>query len=239
MPAPFLTAQWRYLAMLNYRVDPELLKPLVPAGTELDLFAGHAYVSLVGFLFLRTRVLGLSIPWHRDFEEVNLRFYVRRRADDGTRRGVVFIKEIVPRWAVATVAWLVYNENYVSLPMRHSIEHAGQSLAVRYEWRIAGRWQGLHFRASGLARLPDAGSKAEFITEHYWGYRETRAGRTNEYRVEHPRWHVWQGEVAGIEGDLSPLYGPQFAAALDEPPASAFLADGSAIAVGRPVTLRS
>src|SRR5918996_5117390 len=122
MASTFLTAEWRDLVMLNYEVDPQVLARRVPPGTELDIWQGRALVSVVGFRFLRTRVLGLPIPFHRDFEEVNLRFYVRRQAEDGWRRGVVFIKEIAPRWAIATVARVVYNENYAARPMRHRIE---------------------------------------------------------------------------------------------------------------------
>src|SRR5438105_8040607 len=118
---PFLTANWRYLAMMNFVVDPKILERLVPAGTELDFHQGRTFVSVVGFLFLDTRVLGVPIPWHRDFEEVNLRFYVRRQAADGVRRGVVFIKEIVPRIAIAATARLLYGEKYVALPMRHDL----------------------------------------------------------------------------------------------------------------------
>jgi len=117
----FLTGEWRYLAMLNYRVEPALLEPLVPCGTTLDRWQGATYVSLVGFLFRDTRVLGAPIPLHRDFEEVNLRFYVSREVDGEMRRGVTFIREIVPRLAIATVARLAYNEPYVTLPMRHDI----------------------------------------------------------------------------------------------------------------------
>ncbi len=77
-PAPFLTAEWRHLAMLNYEIDPVILRPFVPSGTELDSWNGKTYVSIVGFLFLKTRVRGLAIPFHQNFEEINLRFYVRR-----------------------------------------------------------------------------------------------------------------------------------------------------------------
>src|SRR6266850_1391491 len=118
----FLTAEWRNVAMLNYAIDPALVQHLVPRGVELDFFAGKTYVSLVGFMFLRTRVLGRRVPFHQDFEEVNLRFYVRRQVSGGTRRGVVFIREIVPKRAVAAVARLVFNENYVCLPMVHKID---------------------------------------------------------------------------------------------------------------------
>ncbi|MFD6447768.1 DUF2071 domain-containing protein [Promicromonospora sp. NPDC060204] len=123
----FLSAEWRRLLMLSYEIDPDALRPLVPRGVELDTWDGRHLVSMVAFQFLDTRLLGVPVPFHRDFDEINLRFYVRRRADDGWRRGVVFVKEIVPRWALATVARVVYGEKYVARPMRHRIDlHDGE-----------------------------------------------------------------------------------------------------------------
>src|SRR5262244_3620514 len=180
----FLTAEWRRLAMLNYEIDPAVLSPYVPHGTELDTWNGQNFVSVVGFLFLNTRVLGLPIPFHRDFEEVNLRFYVRRKADDGWRRGVVFVKEIVPRWAIATVARVIYNENYVARRMRRRIDLDEETIApngsVEYSWRDGGSWHRVRAKTSGEARplVPD--SEEEFITEHYWGYAAQRDGGSVE-----------------------------------------------------------
>ena len=172
MASRFLTAEWRDLVMLNYEVDPAMLADLVPAGTELDLWQGRALVSVVGFHFRRTRLLGVAIPGHSNFEEVNLRFYVRRAAPGGAgewRRGVVFVKEIVPRRAIAWVARTLYNENYVALPMRHSIadREADAARSVSYQWRHEGRWCHVGVVARGLPDLPPADSEETFITEHY------------------------------------------------------------------------
>jgi uncharacterized protein YqjF (DUF2071 family) len=120
MPSKFLTATWHHLIMANYQVEPKMLLDLVPRGTELDSWNGKHFVSVVGFHFLNTRVLGLPIPWHRKFEEVNLRFYVRRHVGNEVRRGVVFIREIVPKWAIAWVANTVYNERYSAMKMASS-----------------------------------------------------------------------------------------------------------------------
>ncbi|MDE0204502.1 MAG: DUF2071 domain-containing protein, partial [Candidatus Tectomicrobia bacterium] len=97
----FLSANWRHLVMVNYEVDPNLLRSWLPAGVELDTWQGRTLASVVGFEFLATRVLGVQVPGHQDFHEVNLRFYVRRRVGGGWRRGVVFVKELVPRRAIA------------------------------------------------------------------------------------------------------------------------------------------
>jgi uncharacterized protein YqjF (DUF2071 family) len=230
---PFLTARWRHLAMLNYEVPPELLAPLVPAGTELDSWRGKTFASIVGFLFLDTRVLGIAIPGHRNFEEVNLRFYVRRKAAEGWRRGVVFVKEIVPRLAIAGTARLLYGEKYVALPMRHSItgDPARGGMDVMYGWRHQGRWNGIHARVEGSPEEALPGSEEEFITEHYWGYSSLRGGGCVEYQVEHPRWRVWNLLRPVLDCDVAALYGPQFAAHLAAEPSSAFLADGSEVVV--------
>ena len=218
--------------MLNYEIDPALLQPFVPRGTELDSWNGKTFVSMVGFLFLNTRVCGVPIPFHRNFEEVNLRFYVRRKAEDGWRRGVVFVKEIVPRFAIAAVARFVYNERYVSLPMRHVVENHGSGVSAAYQWRYRNRWHSLSVVTSGEARAIDAGSEEGFITEHYWGYSAQRDGRTVEYRVEHPRWRAWRVKEAKFDCDVAALYGSPFVERLKAEP-SAFLAEGSPVTVYR------
>jgi uncharacterized protein len=227
---PFLTANWRYLVMLNYLVDPALVEPLVPAGTEIDCENRETFVSIVGFLFLDTCVLGLPIPLHRDFEEVNLRFYVRRKSADMWRRGVVFVRELVPRRAIALVARAFYGERYFALPMKHDIQHVDGKLRVEYSWRRGKEWEFLRMNACGEPQSIPVGSHAEFITEHYWGYTCVRDG-CGEYRVEHPRWKIWNAADFELHSDVTSLYGEQFAETLSQPPRSAFIADGSPITV--------
>jgi uncharacterized protein len=236
----FLTAEWRFLAMLNYTVEPALLEPYLPHGTELDTWQGRHYVSLVGFLFLDTRVLGMPVAFHRNFEEINLRFYVGRKVAAGWRRGVVFVRETVPRWAIAVTARVLYNENYAARPMRHRLERRADdpnSLRpdgdVEYGWREGGRWQSLCVSIAGDAQPVAPGSEAEFITEHYWGYTAQRDGSCLEYQVEHPSWPVWECRAASLTCDVAAVYGAPFAAALKRPPSSAFVAAGSPIVVRR------
>lgn len=234
---PFLTAQWRSLAMVNFEIDPAVLRPFVPVGTELDCWHGRAFVSVVGFLFVDTRVWGCPIPYHRDFEEVNLRLYVRRRADDGWRRAVVFVKEIVPRVAIATTARWLYGENYVALPMRHRIEDGPGTRTVSYSWWLQQHEHRLEMAVGGDPRDVLAGSEEEFITEHYWGYVRGRRGATTEYRVEHPRWRVRSAASARLSANVAALYGDEFVESLTAPPTSAFLAEGSEVAVFQGVRL--
>jgi uncharacterized protein YqjF (DUF2071 family) len=227
---PFLSANWRYLAMLNFFVDPQIVAPLVPPGTEIDFENGETFLSVVGFLFLDTRLLGLPIPLHRDFEEVNLRFYVRKKSADTWRRGVVFVRELVPRRAIATIARTFYGEPYLAVPMKHDIDHADSKLTVEYSWRRGTKWESLKMSASGEAQTIPAGSHAEFITEHYWGYTCFRGG-CSEYRIEHPRWKVWNADSFEFKADVPALYSEQFVEPLSVAPRSAFIADGSPIEV--------
>src|SRR2546425_5970387 len=206
---PFLTANWRYLAMLNFVVDPKIVAPLVPPGTEIDFENGETFLSVVGFLFLDTRLLGMPVPLHRDFEEVNLRFYVRKKSADMWRRGVVFVRELVPRRAIALVARTFYGENYVALPMKHDIKHRDSSLSVEYSWRRGRKWESLKMSAVGEPQAIPAGSHGEFITEHYWGYTCFRGGGSEE-PVAKPRWENWEGAPFGFFPRVGRRFGRQF-----------------------------
>lgn len=229
----FLTAEWQSLAMLNYGVDPGLLSKFTPAGTELGHWNGKTFVSLVGFRFLKTKVRGIPIPFHRTFSEVNLRFYVRRSAGGEIRRGVVFIKEIVPRWAIAAAARTLYNENYLALPMGHQVKSGERGLFVEYSWHSGLAWNRIGISAAGTPTLPEHGSEEQFITEHFWGYSAQADGTTVEYRVTHPSWRVWSECDAKFEGNATDLCGRELASVLAGTPSSAFLAEGSAVTVFR------
>jgi uncharacterized protein YqjF (DUF2071 family) len=236
----FLTAEWRYLAMLTFDTEAALVRPFVPRGTELDTHDGRALLSLVGFRFLHTRVLGCRVPFHQDFDEVNLRCYVRREVKGELRRGVTFIREVVPRHLIAFVARSAYNEPYLTLRM-HSDVPASPVAApgrIRYAWRSSAGWQSLALTAVGAPRVPDPGTEQAFVSEHHWGYTRQRDGSTLEYRVEHAPWRVWVGGDAVVPGDTTAFYGSVFARSLSAAPTSVFLAEGSSVTVSRPRRLR-
>ena len=232
----FLTAEWRWLAMVNYVVDPAVLASLVPRGTELDERDGQVFVSMVGFMFLKTRVLGIPFPWHQNFEEVNLRFYVRRRVGgkEGWRRGAVCIREVVPKFFIATVARVLYNEPYLARRMRHKIEQSADAMAAEFQWRYGGRWNTLSVTAEGGQPGPiTPGSEEEFITEHYWGYNRQRDGGTMEYEVEHARWKVGHARDYRFDCDGKGLYGERFVPFLEARASSAFVVEGAPVSVRR------
>ncbi|HYW49316.1 MAG TPA: DUF2071 domain-containing protein [Gemmatimonadaceae bacterium] len=237
MSRPFLTAHWRHLLFVNYEADRALVQRYVPRGTELDLLDGRALVSIVAFRFLETRLLGVPVPLHRDFDEVNLRAYVRRRENGRWKRGVVFVRELVPRPAIAWTARLAYNEPYRAVRMRHRIDFGADGGSLRYEWRQAGAWQSVSGNVRGASHPIDPDGEIGFITEHYWGYTAQRSGRTVEYAVAHPRWNVWPDTVTDFRCDVPAVYGQDWSDSLGAAPHSAFICDGAPVSISFPNTL--
>jgi uncharacterized protein len=225
----FLSAEWKNLLMLNFAVDPSLLERFVPSGTELDTFDGVTYLSLVGFEFNRTRMFGIAVPFHQSFEEVNLRFYVRRHS----RRGVVFVREFVPKRAVALIARFAFNENYSRMAMSHRIESYEPDGRVRaeYAWGSGVDRFVMRIETEGPSFLPADDSVSQFVSEHYWGYAAQPDGGSLEYEVQHPRWKVRCARSARFSGNAGALYGEKIAEYLNRIPDSAFLADGSTVTV--------
>ncbi|MEO8446592.1 MAG: DUF2071 domain-containing protein [bacterium] len=233
MSKNFLTAEWRKLIMVNYKVSQDILLKYLPAKTEMDFFQGNCYVSLVGFMFLNVKVKGFSIPFHKNFEEVNLRFYVRHE-DKNThevKRGVVFIKEIVPKSAISFIANNIYKEKYETMKMSHDWKMDSSSLNVQYRW-LDETWNKLKVIAEKSSEPIISGSEEEFITEHYWGYTRIDINKTSEYNVQHPKWNIYKVRSYEIDADFKNLYGNEFDFLSREVPATVFLAEGSEISVG-------
>lgn len=228
---PFLTATWSKLVFANYVVDPSVLTPYLPAGATIDLFNGECYVSLVGFLFLNTRIKGIRFPLHTNFEEFNLRFYVRFPDGEGFKRGVVFVKEVVPRRMISYVARLLYGERYYYYPMRHSIDKHKDLLAVKYAFLYKMEWNHIQVLAKETPQPMVPGSEAAFITEHYWGYTRMNAHTTSGYEVQHPVWNIHEVVQYDVACDTRSLYGDDFHEYLNVTPRSVFMADGSPVSV--------
>ena len=263
-PPVFLTAWWKNLVVLNYEVPARILAPFVPPGAELHPWEGETLASIVAFEFDDVRVLGIPFPLHTRFEEINLRFYVRRRTADGWRRGVVFVREIVPLPTVALLARHLYGEPYVALPTRRRFRHqpappaaldpargegaatggaaandgaAAGATTVRYSWRRDGSWNLVEATATTAREPahPAPDSEERFVTDHKYGY-GTRRGRTIEYIVEHPLWRCWQTLDANFEchADTLKALYGEAFAPYLESPRSAYLVEGSPVTVRRP-----
>ena len=227
----FLTAEWNNLAMINYVIDPKILEKYVPSGTELDFFEGKCYVSFIGFLFENVKVLGLKIPFHTNFEEVNLRFYVRRFENGAWKRGAVFISEIVPKFAISFVANTFYNEHYETCSMKHTLKVNENSREFIYQWKVKNNWNTIQVETNKNPIAIEEGSEAEFITEHYFGYNKVSDQETIEYQVKHPRWQQYEVINNTSVINFEEVYGKEFAFIKDLKPTSIFLAVGSKISI--------
>ncbi len=233
----FLKAEWRKLIMINYEVNPDVLQPFLPHGTELDFYDNTCYVSLVGFMFKNTKLMGVKIPFHVNFEEVNLRFYVKRQTEEGGKRGVVFIKEIVPKRAITFIANTVYNENYQTLKMQHRWEVVDNDLSVEYQWKIQKQWQSIAVNAINTPIQIEDHSKTEFIAEHYWGYAKHHQN-TTEYEVKHPKWQYYPVKNYNINVDFEKTYGNAFKGLNTKQPNSVMLLEGSEISVENKIDIK-
>jgi uncharacterized protein len=237
----FLAATWEYLAMLNYEVDPAVLIPYLPPGTELDLYNGKALVSVVGFLFNNTKVLGVRWPLHTHFEEVNLRYYVKYFDGKEWKRGAAFISEIVPKPFIAHTANILYNEHYSTARMFHHVKETANDLLVEYNWKKKNQqWNSIQVQAAPTLQDIAPGSEADFILEHYYGYNKLNATTTIEYAVEHPRWQIYPVTNHVLQADIKTLYGEAFVPFIQGiTPHSVFLARGSDIIVRKPVRIHA
>ena len=227
----FLTAEWRKLILVNYVIDPAILKKYLPYKTELDLWKGKCYVSLVGFMFLNTKVKGCKLPGHINFEEVNLRYYIKHHNGDEVRRGVGFIKEIVPKHLITLLARNIYKEPYETFPMKHSWSGENE-LNIEYSWKLKDKWNSISVKSEISPFSFNEKSEADFVTEHYWGYTKINNTKTNEYEVKHPSWKIYNVLDSMINVDFEASYGADFKFLNHQQPISVMLAEGSEISVG-------
>jgi hypothetical protein len=233
MAATFLTAAWKNLIMANYIVDEAMLKPFVPHNTELDFFNGNSYVSLVGFMFANTKLMGVKIPYHVNFTEVNLRFYVKYNDNGQWKRGTVFISEIVPKPAISFIANTVYGEKYRTRKMNHFLHDTNTEMSLGYHWKHLNKFNKIEAVVDNSPLEMTPGSEAEFITEHYWGYSKYNDNTTFEYNVQHPAWKIFPMKSYLVDCDFAANYGAGFSALDRLEPNSVFVAAGSGVSVLR------
>ena len=227
----FLKARWKNLVFANYIIDPAVLEAYRPAGTEFDLYEGKCFASLVGFMFMDTAIRGIKVPLHTNFEEFNLRFYVRFKQGSEWKRGVVFVREIVPRIMITQVARILYGEKYYYHRMRNSLSQTENKIRVRYEFLFRNNWNHLQVDVKKQGEPLQPLTETAFITEHYWGYTRLKPTVTSEYQVSHPSWDIHEVISHDINIDTAGLYGPGIHEFLSTKPSSVFMAAGSPVTV--------
>lgn len=229
--ALFLKANWENIIMANYEIDSKILIPFLPKGVELDLFNEKCYISLVGFMFKKTKLFNIPIPFFGNFEEINLRFYVKRNEGNNLKRGVVFINETIPYPIVAWTANKLYNEHYTVVPTKHTISEEKLFKKVKFEWLLNKKWNSIDVTSSSTSEKMKPNSLESFIYEHYYGYTKTAKNETEEYKLQHPSWKISEVFESKIECDFEEMYGKSFSVLDQTKPAAVFIADGSAVAI--------
>ena len=230
MGSTFLRANWENLIMANYEIEPSTLAPYLPKGVELDFYNNKTYVSLVGFMFKDTRLFGLPIPFFGSFEEINLRFYVKKIENRKTKKGVVFINETVPFKIVALLANKLYKEHYISIPTKNSIDIT-ENKDIKFEWKINDRWNSLAVKSDTNKYKIEQGTIEEFIFERYFGFTKLSDISTQEYKIHHPKWMTHKILNSHINCDFRSMYGDAFSILNNQTPESILLAEGSQVSV--------
>ncbi len=230
---PFLTAEWRRLILLTYDVDAFLLEDYLPKGLELDTYKGRTFVSFVAFDFLDTRVLGLKIPFHINFPEINLRFYVKHTDMNGTvRRGVVFIREFVPKTCIALVANRLYNEPYQAVQMTSDTDITDDKIIVSHSLVKDKIEHSCQFVVENTPYFPAENSTEHFFKEHEWGFGVSHQGRLSAYRVEHPKWRIYPLKTRfELDIHFDKLYGENWEILNGKLPYNIMVAEGSCVKV--------
>lgn len=229
--ALFLKANWENIIMANYEIDPEILSPFLPKGVELDLFNEKCYISLVGFMFKKTKLFNVPIPFFGNFEEINLRFYVKRKEGSVLKRGVVFINETIPYPIVAWTANKLYNEHYTVVPTKHKIMEEKSLKKVKFEWLLNKKWNSIAVTTPTTSEKMKPNSLESFIYEHYYGYTKINENKTEEYKLQHPSWKISEVLDYQIICDFEAMYGKSFSVLDQTKPEAVFIADGSAVAI--------
>jgi uncharacterized protein YqjF (DUF2071 family) len=230
MQKTFLTANWENLVMANYEVDPVVLKPYLPKGVELDFYKYKTYVSLVGFMFKKTSLFGVPIPFFGSFEEINLRFYVRRVVGNKVKKGVVFINETVPFKMVALLANKLYKEHYISIPTKNKI-HRAENKEIQYEWKMGQNWNSIFINSDTNKYPIEPSTIEEFIFERYYGYTKIDQHNSQEYKIHHPKWVTNKINENTISCNFEEMYGKAFSNLTQQQPHSVILAEGSSVSV--------
>lgn len=230
MGSTFLRANWENLIMANYEIEPSTLAPYLPKGVELDFYNNKTYVSLVGFMFKNTRLFELPIPFFGSFEEINLRFYVKKIENRKIKKGVVFINETVPFKIVALLANKLYKEHYISIPTKNSIDIT-ENKDIKFEWKINDRWNSLAVKSDTNKYKIEQGTIEEFIFERYFGFTKLSDISTQEYKIHHPKWMTHKILNSKIDCDFRSMYGDSFSILNNQTPDSILLAEGSQVSV--------
>lgn len=186
--------RWSNLLFLHWRVEPEIVAPLLPPGVRPDVQDGSTWVGLIPFVLDRATLFGSPpAPYVGSFVEVNVRLYA---VDAVGRRGVVFRSLEASRLLAVLAARAAFSLPYFW--SRTSLTVDGPDLAAGSQ-RIGG---GPSTRVH--ARIGDPVEPTpldDFLTAR-WGMFTRRGSRTLFVPNEHPPWELRRAELLDLDDGL-------------------------------------
>lgn len=236
---PLMKAKFTELVALNFQIDPEILKPRLPKGLELNFYRDETYVSLVAMMLRNVKFYGFPIPVAHAIGEFNLRFYVRRKVSDTeTRHGSCFIKDYVSSrtgaWGLSKVFQAEFCRIKMNCAQQGFSNDDDAAPKVDYRWEVSkDHWNRIRVSARERVKRTGPETKVGFVLNHSNIY-SRRNRETLEYPVVRPRWQIWNAGHANFTCDVKKLFGPEFVKPLARRPASVFVANGSDVIIYRP-----
>ena len=189
--SPWLMTQtWHDLLFAHWPVDASVLRPLVPAPFELDLFEGQAWVAVVPFHMSNVAPRGVpALPWISAFPELNVRTYVRMNG----RGGVYFFSLDATNPVAVGVARTLVHLPYYTATM--SVEEMNGWIGYRSSRSGSAAEFAARYRPIGPAQPPEPGSLEHFLTERYCLFTVNGAGRPFSLDIHHPPWPLQRAEA--------------------------------------------
>jgi uncharacterized protein YqjF (DUF2071 family) len=192
--------RWARLLFLHWPVPADEVRPLVPAGLEVDTCDGQAWIGLVPFVVTGARPVFLPpLPGVSNFEEVNVRTYVHHGGRDP---GVWFFSLDAASLIAVAAARALYKLGYRHAEM--SADTNGGSVRFRSRRLAPGPLPAtcaVRYEPRGSITHAAPGTLEHFLIERYVLY-AAHESRLYQARVHHAPYPVQGATVEGLEEDL-------------------------------------
>ena len=210
--SPIMVQTWGKLLFLHWRVPAGVLRPLVPAGLEIDLFDGSAWIGMTPFTMWGIRPPRLpALPWVSRSHELNVRTYVHL---DGVP-GVWFLSLDASNPLAVIGARLGFHLPYFQARMR--LRQAGDAVDFRSRRLHPGAppaaLEAAWVRGERLGQAAP-GTLDFFLVERYCLY-AARGDRLYRARIHHAPWTLHRAALTRLSSTMLQSHG--LPAPADEP----------------------
>ncbi|HZL36456.1 MAG TPA: DUF2071 domain-containing protein [Tepidisphaeraceae bacterium] len=197
--------RWHELLFMHWPIRPGLLRPLLPAGLELDTFDGEAWLGLVPFRMSGVRPRGVPpIPGMSAFPELNVRTYVTTLG----RPGVWFFSLDAANWPAVRMARRFFHLPYFNAAM--AVDAQGDE--IRYHSRrthcnAPSAELRMRYRPTGPAYFTREGNLDHFLTHRLCLYCANSCGQIFRGDIHHVRWSLQPAEAEVELNEMSAQIG--------------------------------